>query len=158
MTKHSVGDTHFVVAWRRHGKLIQVMDPATGRRWMRASQLLRDVYTHTQRVPAEAFDAWVRSEDFQKVLARRMRDLGITGRSRELLVNAAAEPGWFGLGALDAAIRLTASLVESGGVRRGRQATDILAALWRRALTDEQAIPKSFWFVSFNGKPKATSR
>src|SRR5437667_4085916 len=27
------GDMHFVVAWRRHGLLVQVMDPATGRRW-----------------------------------------------------------------------------------------------------------------------------
>ena len=27
------GITHFVVAWRRHGPFLQVMDPATGRRW-----------------------------------------------------------------------------------------------------------------------------
>src|SRR5215470_16049436 len=27
------GLTHFVVAWRRHGSFVQVMDPATGRRW-----------------------------------------------------------------------------------------------------------------------------
>ena len=94
VTRQGVGYTHFVVVWRRHGRLIQVMDPASGRRWMRASQLLRDVHVHTQRVPAEAFDAWVRSEDFQKVLARRMRDLGIRGETRTLLANAAAEPGW----------------------------------------------------------------
>ena len=156
VTRQGVGYAHFVVVWRRHGRLIQVMDPASGRRWMRASQLLRDVYVHTQRVPAEAFDAWVRSEDFQKVLARRMRDLGIRGETRTLLANAAAEPGWRGFGALDAAIRLTASLVESGGVRRGRQAAYILAALWRRALTDDTAIPKSYWFVS-RGEPQATS-
>src|SRR5262245_6499399 len=28
------GTTHFVVVWRRHGPLVQVMDPATGRRWV----------------------------------------------------------------------------------------------------------------------------
>ena len=27
------GVTHFVVAWRRHGPFVQVMDPGTGRRW-----------------------------------------------------------------------------------------------------------------------------
>src|SRR6185437_11140612 len=27
------GSTHFVVAWRRHGPLMQIMDPARGRRW-----------------------------------------------------------------------------------------------------------------------------
>ena len=26
------GFTHFVVVWRRHGRVVQVMDPATGRR------------------------------------------------------------------------------------------------------------------------------
>src|SRR5947207_5590382 len=29
----AVGLTHFVVAWRRHGPLIQLMDPGVGRRW-----------------------------------------------------------------------------------------------------------------------------
>jgi ABC-type bacteriocin/lantibiotic exporter with double-glycine peptidase domain len=28
------GLTHFVVVWRRHGKLLQVMDPSVGRRWV----------------------------------------------------------------------------------------------------------------------------
>ncbi|MCY2978457.1 MAG: ATP-binding cassette domain-containing protein [Planctomycetota bacterium] len=153
VTKHGVGYTHFVVAWRRHWGLIQVMDPAIGRRWMRGSQLLREVYVHTQRVPSEAFNDWVRSEDFQKVLSRRMRDLGVRDTSRTLLASAANEPDWRGFGALDAAIRLTDSLVESGGVRRGRQASDMIAALWKRALADDTAIPKSFWFVSRAGDP-----
>ena len=148
VTRQGVGYAHFVVAWRRHGGLIQVMDPASGRRWMRGSQLLRDIYIHTQRVPAEVFNDWVRSKDFQKVLARRMRDLGVRGAVHTLLANAASEPDWLGFGALDAAIRLTASLVESGGVRRGRQAGDIISALWKRALIDETVIPKSFWFVN----------
>jgi len=30
------GLTHFVVAWRRHGNMLQVMDPAVGRRWAAA--------------------------------------------------------------------------------------------------------------------------
>ena len=28
------GLTHFVLVWRRHGPLVQVMDPAVGRRWV----------------------------------------------------------------------------------------------------------------------------
>ena len=49
------GMTHFVVVWRRHGGWLQVMDPATGRRWTRAERFLCDVYVHTQEVPAEAW-------------------------------------------------------------------------------------------------------
>src|SRR6516162_3410409 len=35
---------HFVVVWRVHGPWVQVMDPARGRRWVRAESFLRDVY------------------------------------------------------------------------------------------------------------------
>ena len=147
VTEHLPGQTHFVVAWRRHGRLVQVMDPAVGRRWMRSSQFLHDLYVHTQRVPANAIEEWLRSADFQKVLTRRMRDLGLRTDSQTLLDHAGTEPGWRGLAALDAAIRLTASLVAAGGVRAGQQATDIIAALWKRALTDDKMIPVSFWFV-----------
>src|SRR5512137_2198309 len=40
------GMTLLVVAWRRHGPLVQLMDPALGRRWMSARQFLREVYPH----------------------------------------------------------------------------------------------------------------
>ena len=32
------GTTHFQVVWRRHGDLLQCMDPATGRRWIRCAE------------------------------------------------------------------------------------------------------------------------
>ncbi|TXT17977.1 MAG: hypothetical protein FD138_4500, partial [Planctomycetota bacterium] len=145
--RQSLDQTHFVVVWRRHGPYVQVMDPAVGRRWMRASQLLSMAYRHTQKVPAEAFESWVRSDDFQKVLARRISNLGVSRAARTLLANAASEPTWRGLATLDAAIRLVASLVSCGGVPAGRAAGDMIAAIWKRALTDESAIPKSFWFA-----------
>ena len=46
---------HFVVAWRRHGPLVQVMDPATGRRWPRARSVPATSSTSTRMpVPAAA--------------------------------------------------------------------------------------------------------
>src|SRR5262245_18007696 len=36
VTRHAFEQTHFVVVWRKHGPLVQVMDPAVGRRWMSA--------------------------------------------------------------------------------------------------------------------------
>src|SRR5262249_29596423 len=44
------GATHFVVAWRRLGSWVQVMDPATGRQWRSAADLLANVYVHAQPV------------------------------------------------------------------------------------------------------------
>ena len=40
------GSTHFVVAWRRHGSYLQVMDPSIGRRWVHARDFLEEVYAH----------------------------------------------------------------------------------------------------------------
>lgn len=147
VVRQAIGTTHFVVAWRRHGPFVQVMDPGVGRRWMRVSQLLNDVHVHTQRIPAEAFNAWVRTTEFQSALTRRLRELKAAGASRKLIANAASEPGWRGLAALDAAIRLTTALVRSGGVPAGRAASKLVEAIWKRALTDESAVPDSFWFA-----------
>src|SRR6267142_1372037 len=37
------GNTHFVVLWNRQGPVVQVMDPATGRRWPTLRQFLDEV-------------------------------------------------------------------------------------------------------------------
>ena len=40
------GLTHFVVVWRRHGNLLQVMDPAVGRRWVNLRRFTSEIYRH----------------------------------------------------------------------------------------------------------------
>src|SRR5687767_4789715 len=52
------GATHFVVAWRRHRSLVQVMDPATGRGWLPLQEFLGQIYIHRQIVPAAAWREW----------------------------------------------------------------------------------------------------
>jgi predicted double-glycine peptidase len=46
LVKVPSGLTHFVVAWRAHGALVQVMDPARGRRWVRRASFLESVHRH----------------------------------------------------------------------------------------------------------------
>ena len=46
VVRHSDGATHFVVAWRKLGPWVQVMDPAVGRRWIRSSRLAEEVFHH----------------------------------------------------------------------------------------------------------------
>ncbi len=53
------------------------MDPAIGRRWITAGQLLRDVYHHQMQVPADAWTEWARSGEFTSPLSRRLRSLGV---------------------------------------------------------------------------------
>jgi ATP-binding cassette subfamily B protein len=146
VTRLPSGLTHFVVAWRRHGRLVQVMDPAVGRRWVKATRFLHDVYVHEFSVPADAFCAWAMSDAFLVPVGRSLAALGVRDTTvTSLIERARAEEGWRGVATLDAAARLATSLVDAGGLRRGADAT----ALIERLLTADgrAAIPESSWFA-----------
>src|SRR5438034_10014857 len=64
------GFTHFVVLWRRHGGQVQVMDPATGRRWPTTERFLSDLYVHQMPVPAGGWREWAGSPEFAGPLRR----------------------------------------------------------------------------------------
>jgi ATP-binding cassette subfamily B protein len=145
------GLTHFVLAWRRHGPFVQVMDPAVGRRWLTGPQFLAEVYVHGHRVAARQWREWAASEDFGGQLSRRLKDLGLGRDCQALIAAAAADPGWRPLARLDAAVRFVAALVRSGAVRRGREAGAVLASLLQKTEAAPAAagpdLPEAFWSV-----------
>ncbi len=111
------GTTHFVVAWRRHGNIVQVMDPATGRRWPVSESFLKELYQHIFPVPANAWRKWAGSDEFTGALQRRMLNLKISkSDARRLLDVALADPGWWSIACLDASTRMSAALVRSRGL------------------------------------------
>ena len=146
------GVTHFVVVWRRHGKLLQLMDPATGRRWITSQRFLDDVYVGKTPVPAAGWREWAGSKPSLDAMRHRLREVGIRGTS--LLDAAIADPTWQKLAALDAGIRLVNSMVESGGVARGRQAQRLL----EKFLEDDRLIPAEYWSVQPRGKDELLLR
>ena len=130
------GATHFVIAWRRHGRWLQCMDPATGRRWTTCEHFLSEVYRHTQSVPSEAWREWAGTESFLAPLRER-------GASSSQIETALADPGWRALAALDAATRM-ASALERGGAIDRRSA----GAFIGRLAADPDKIPPSYWSAS----------
>ena len=134
------GTTHFVVAWRRHGSWVQVMDPGVGRRWMRWRQLRDETYIHTQAVPADAWRDWAGTESFLKPLRRRIRDLGI--RPAPYIDKATADASWRSLAAIDAAARLLTSL------GRAQSSEKLLQKLTEKP----DQIPASYWTVKERGE------
>ena len=146
------GATHFVVVWRRHGPLLQLMDPATGRRWVTTRRFLEDVYVHRTAVPSEAWREWAGSEVSRATLLRRLSGLGIGGQA--LVERALADPSWRKLAALDAGVRLVNSLVRSGGLRRGSQA----ARLLERFLDNDDLVPSEYWSVRPHGEEQLQLR
>lgn len=139
------GVTHFVVVWRRHGRFLQLMDPATGRRWITGERFLQDVYVGKTVVPAPGWREWAGSEPSLKAMRHRLRKIGVGGKA--LLEPALSDPSWNKLAALDAGIRLLDSMVESGGVKRGRQARRLL----ERFLEEPRLIPAEYWSVQPRG-------
>jgi ABC-type bacteriocin/lantibiotic exporter with double-glycine peptidase domain len=138
------GATHFVVAWRRIGGLLQVMDPAIGRRWVSADGFLAEVYRHTQNVLAADWRAWAGSDVFRKTLQRRIRELGVPLGEADTRIQAAMEdPSWRSIAALDAATRMLESLSQRGALDRGAAMKRLLPKVASEAGT----IPEPYWCV-----------
>jgi len=121
------GLTHFLVVWNRFGDFLQVMDPATGRRWLTWKRFQDEIYIHTFPVPTQAWREWAGSEGLLAPLQRRMSDLGLAATHIQTLLGAALQdPGWRSLATLDAAVRMTTALVRAKGLVKGEQAGNVL--------------------------------
>lgn len=159
------GLTHFLVIWGRVGRYLQLMDPATGRRWLTWSRFTNELYIHTMPVPAQVWRDWAGSEGMLAPLHRRMLSLEIPEEIiTRLIDDALANPGWRSLAALDAATRMLNALVRSKGILAGKQAGLILERFYEASRTkgpsenqskageDDQAvsgisIPSTYWSV-----------
>src|SRR5262245_21942865 len=136
------GATHFVVAWRRWGSWVQLMDPATGRRWQTASDVLTHTYVHSQLVPAEDWRQWAASPDFLKPLEGRLRRLGLGADDRRPLVARAIEDASpCRLAALDAAVRFVESLAAERAIDRGASVRTLIDQL----MQSTEMIPDMWW-------------
>ena len=145
------GNTHFLVVWRRHGRFVQVMDPAIGRRWPTCQRLLDEIYLHSHPVPAAAWREWAGSDEFLSVLQRRISSLGLPSSSvRQIVDRALNDKSWHSLAALDAATRMLNTIVRSGGLRGG-QAGRLLDVLFERvrenSAHEKEAVPEAYWSV-----------
>jgi ATP-binding cassette subfamily B protein len=142
------GLTHFVVVWRIHGQFIQIMDPGMGRRWLTKKRFLQDLYIHTQAVPAQAWYEWASSDGFCDPLRQRLAKLQInTADQKRFVQSALQQPDWKSLATLDATTRMVDTLVRTGGLQPGEEASRVLERFWRPAqltLAGDN-IPQSFW-------------
>ena len=153
VVRHPSGVTHFVILWRRHGRFLQLMDPAVGRRWVTGRRFLDELYQHTLAVPAADWRAWAGSAEFLSPLQQRLAELTIPAGARTHLVRTAlADPGWRALAALDAATRLVGAIKRAGGVGSGAPAVRMLEAFLAHAKAGNEnealSIPAAFWSVT----------
>ena len=146
------GNTHFIVAWRCALGFVQLMDPATGRRWTTREKFADSLYEHVATVPASAWRDYAAGDEFRDALIERMRRLGIGNRAGRTLLDAALQDSsWLGVATLDAAVRCASSLVDSESIRRGAEAEKCVSTLAATSIDDTSAttarIPRGFWIV-----------
>lgn len=146
------GSTHFIVAWRRHGSWLQIMDPAAGRRWVRIERLLPDLLRHEASVPLGEWRDFAASPDFLGPLRERFHRLGIgDDTSTHLVRRALADPLWFTFGALDACLRFVAKVTAAHALRSGKEAEALVGVLLEQTLASDgdifRWVPEEYWSV-----------
>lgn len=145
---HPSGVTHFVIAWRKHGNFVQLMDPAIGRRWVSRRHFLNELYVHRLPVAAADWREWAGSKEFLGPLRERLAQLRISSATQTRLIEqATSDSTWRGLAALDATTRMVAAIVRARGINAGAQAARMLEALNQNAHQDGLTIPSSYWSV-----------
>jgi ABC-type bacteriocin/lantibiotic exporter with double-glycine peptidase domain len=145
------GVLHFVVAWRRHGPLVQMMDPATGRRWPRVRAFVDQLFVHAMAVPTDAWRTWAESDLFSEGLAARAKDCGIGPGAIESLVEVASrDGGWKGFAALDAGLRMVHALRTTGGfsAREAERTLRTVCAQAGSAADPFAIVPRDYWSVT----------
>ncbi|MFC1852080.1 cysteine peptidase family C39 domain-containing protein [candidate division CSSED10-310 bacterium] len=144
--------THFVVVWRCHGSLVQIMDPANGRRWETKKRFLHELYRHHCPVPAASWREWAASAESIEVLQQRFTIIGSTKDEARSMINQALEdPTWKSVATLDAVLRMLEVMVRSKGIHTGKQAIRVLQTLYQEtraeSLAVSETIPAGYWSV-----------
>jgi ATP-binding cassette subfamily B protein len=133
------GITHFVVVWRTHGQYVQIMDPATGRRFVPRDQFLNQLYVHKMSVPAEDWREYAASDDFLRPLRQRLARLKIPDTLIQTTDGAA----------LDAGVRMMESIATTGAIERGAECQRVLQSF----LENDATIPEHYWSVRPTDQP-----
>lgn len=152
VTRLPNGFQHFLVVWSTHGPFVQLMDPTTGRRWVRQRNFLTEVYRYTIPVSVNNWRTWATSDGFLGPLQERLSCLEIpTPTTTRLIDESRTAPDWQPLATLDAATRMVSSLVQARGVAQGEEATRLVEELFTQAQEGEtnlqKMIPPPFWSV-----------
>ncbi|MDP5208610.1 ATP-binding cassette domain-containing protein [Microbulbifer sp. 2205BS26-8] len=146
------GNTHFVVAWRNHRGIVQLMDPASGRRWPSARRFLDELHVHTFSLSPKDWRNWAGGADFIDPLCERMQRLKVAGPDRATLCRRSLESAeWLTLAFLDAAVRMLTALVSAGALRPGGETNGMLQKLVEEFNADTTGaytlVPEQYWCV-----------
>ncbi|MBF0379988.1 MAG: ATP-binding cassette domain-containing protein [Magnetococcales bacterium] len=144
VVKRPNGSTHFIIIWRLFLGWAQIMDPSTGRHWVRTETLSDRFYQHSQAVSTIDWLEWASSEMFINVLRARLLNVCIDPDWAEAcLKKCTNNESWYPLASLDAATRMVTSLINAKGIKPGKEAGELI----NRFFLNPEEIPKGYWSV-----------
>lgn len=151
MIKTPTGFSHFVILWRRIGPWVQVMDPARGRYWTRWASFQSEIHQIPEPVDVSEWLDFAGSDENIATWRWRADMIGLDHpRLQQLGARALEADDWRPVAALDAALRLVATLIERKAVGRGPAAGQLVGELAAASIDDDgsivlTAIPWEFW-------------
>ena len=155
-------EEELLLVWRLDGDRVQVMSPRVGRRWLSRAELQKSLYVHETELPASVYREVMGEPAFGLALRARMTARGVDGAAAQALVaRAAADPGWHGFAALDAAVRKVESESVDGGVDAGAGArlSALLACAMEKKCVGVPPIPADLWSMQEGAKgPKGEAQ
>lgn len=122
VTEQADGARHFMLVWRRLGAWFQIMDPSSGRRWVRLPELRAKLYHHKMLVSEALAGQWAASSSVHPGITRRLEQLGAGGH-----LEAVAD--FAGLSVLCQSLHVVEELRAAGAVSPGAAARGLLDAL-----------------------------
>jgi ABC-type bacteriocin/lantibiotic exporter with double-glycine peptidase domain len=156
------GGNHFAVVWNRVGRLVQVMDPTLGRRWLAWSDFLETLVVHEQPFPANGWLMLAAKGPYGTWLQRSLKRLGVPPGTLEARVEA---EGWRGFAALDCAARIATRLRAASALRSSASISLALERAYERALhqlrvghADPDALPMSLFAATGRDADHVTMR
>jgi hypothetical protein len=133
----------FVVAWRLDGDRVLLMHPEDGLKWAPRADVAKSLHEHEMAMPVDEYREALAAPAYLDALVARAVALGIDAASARALVDrAAADPGWRGLGAVDATIR---KLVERGGAITKEAFEATFGCAFEKRCDGVEPIPLALW-------------
>ena len=120
---------HFIVIWRRLGPWVQVMNPGYGRRWIRWSTLLSQVYQHRMDVPGEEWREWAAGNEAELMMRERLHNLGLdAAQADDVWQQLLSDESWRTAAQVDAVVRWTNALQSQGMLKKGPDCRQFLTS------------------------------
>jgi hypothetical protein len=133
----------FVVAWRLDGDRVLLMHPEDGVKWAPRADVAKSLHEHEMAMPLDEYREALAAPAYLDALVARAVALGVDAASARALVDrAAADPGWRGLGAVDATIR---RLVERGGAVTKEAFEATYGCAFEKRCDGVEPIPLALW-------------